>query len=470
MASMVKAFLVVALMSSLHAQTPSGMPVTAAGAIEGRPPAAQLSPVQALIDAAAPGATVEVPAGEYDGDLILDRPIQLIGKGRPRLVGSGAGSVVRVRADHVTIAGFDIDGRAGGSMADDAAGIHVAARGVVIRDCHITRSLFGIYLREADGAEVTDSTVDGNRNLEPGDQGSGIHLFNTQGFTLRNNRVHDSRDGFYLQNSAHGIVTHNVASDVRYGLHYMFSDDNVFEDNTFERSAAGAALMYSRRLVFRRNQFVHNRGFASVGLLMQGCDDVLAEDNLIDDNARGVFLEGTHGDVFRRNLIANSDVALVMYDSVEACRFEGNAFVGNLSPLQLNGKRTNTVFSGNYWSDDTTPDLDGDGVRDAPYRLSNIFDHLRGNLTAADLFAQGLAADVLASAERTFPVLEPISVTDARPLARMPDLRDLPVPSRSAESGRAAWLGLATSATGVAAGLAVLFSGRRRSARAKVSS
>ena len=122
------------------------------------------------------------------------------------------------------------------------------------------------------------------------------------GFTLRGNRVRYSRDGFYIQSSANGLVAHNLVSDVRYGLHYMFSDDNVFEDNAFERSAAGAALMYSKRLVFRRNRFLHNRGFASVGLLMQACDDVVAEDNLIADNARGVFLEGTHHDVFRRNV------------------------------------------------------------------------------------------------------------------------------------------------------------------------
>ena len=103
----------------------------------------------------------------------------------------------------------------------------------------------------------------------------------------------------------------------------MFSDDNTFEDNTFERSAAGAALMYSKHLIFRRNRFPHNRGFASVGLLMQGCDDVLAEDNLIADNARGVFMEGTHRDTFRRNLIADSDVALVIYDSVRGCPLRG---------------------------------------------------------------------------------------------------------------------------------------------------
>jgi nitrous oxidase accessory protein len=188
--------------------------------------------------------------------------------------------------------------------------------------------------------------------------------------------------------------------------------------------------MYSRGLTFRRNQFIHNRGFASVGLLLQVCDDVTAEDNLIADNARGLFMEGSHRNVFRRNIIAESDVALVLYDSVREVRIEGNSFIGNLSPLQLVGRRTDAIFDRNYWSDSRGADLDGDGVEDAPYRVSSVFDHLRGNLTAADLYAEGIGAAVLARAEEVFPVLDPAPVVDAHPLARPPILPAVPAPER----------------------------------------
>src|SRR4029078_1779229 len=144
--------------------------------------------------------------------------------------------------------------------------------------------------------------------------------FDTDGFTLTGNTIQYMRDGIYIQASPHGVTRHNTARALRYGLHYMSSDDNTFEDNLFERGAAGAALMYSRRLVFKRNRFVANRGYASVGLLLQVCDDVLAEDNLIADNARGVFMEGSHRTTFRRNVIANSDTALVIYDSARESR------------------------------------------------------------------------------------------------------------------------------------------------------
>ncbi len=147
------------------------------------------------------------------------------------------------------------------------------------------------------------------------------------------------RDGIYIQSSNGGLIRGNVARRLRYGLHYMFSDDNVFEDNRFEDGAAGAALMYSKRLTFRRNRFLHNRGFASVGLLLKDCEDLVAEDNLIADNARGLFLEGGHQNTFRRNVVAVSDVAIVLFDSSQGNVFETNAFVANQSPLELVGRR-----------------------------------------------------------------------------------------------------------------------------------
>ncbi|HEU4385204.1 MAG TPA: nitrous oxide reductase family maturation protein NosD [Anaeromyxobacteraceae bacterium] len=430
------------------------------GALEGRPPPAEASPLQARIDAAAAGEVVEVEPGEYRGDLYLDRPLRLQGRGRPRLVGSGRGSVVRVRAPGVVVEGFDIDGLAGGDLTADSSGVHVAAPDAVVRGCRIGNALFGVYLRQAPGAVVADNVIRGIPGREAGEKGSGIHVWNTDGFTFTGNDIAEARDGFYIQNASRGVIRGNAARDLRYGLHYMNSDDNLFEDNLFERSAAGGVLMFSKRIQFRRNQFLHNRGFASVGLLFKDLDDSVAEDNLIADNARGIFLEGSRRNVFRRNVIAESDVAIVLYGSSAENRFEGNAFLGNLSPLTLYARRTDTVFDGNYWSGHDAPDLDGDGRSDLPYTLGSLFDHLRGNLTAADLLAQSLAAAALSAAERAFPVLDAIQAADRAPLARAPALPAVPAPaarrSRFDPWGAAGALGLA------AVGLLVLGAGRGR--------
>jgi nitrous oxidase accessory protein len=435
-------------------------PATQASAAPGpaRQSSATVSPLQALVDRAAPGERLVVPPGTYQGDLVIDRQVHLAGRGLPLLVGSGRGSVVRVRADGVTIEGFAIDGRGGGDLGDDASGIHIAAKRVSVRGCRISNTLFGVYLREADGATVADCVIRGIPEKAPGEKGSGIHVWNTQGFTLTGNEIVDVRDGFYIQSSSHGVISHNAARDLRYGLHYMFSDDNRFEDNVFENGAAGTALMYSKRIVFRRNRFLHNRGFASVGLLFKACDDVLAEDNVVGDNARGVFLEGSHRNVFRRNLIASSDVAVVLYDSDGGHEFEENSFVANLSPLLLVGKRTDTRFDRNFWSDNDEPDLDGDGITDGPYRLVSIFDHLRGNLSAADLMTRSFAGAAIGAAERAFPIVAPVAVVDARPLARPP----VTAPSLTAAGVRhPARLPLALSLACLGAGARQFVRGRR---------
>ena len=452
-------FAVIALCLLVLLVTGEEMAAVLPGTLEGRPAAAQSSPLQLLVDAAPPGGTVEIPTGRYGGDLVIDRSLRLVGVGRPLLIGSGAGSVVRVRADDVTLEGLDIDGRSGGDLGRDSAGVHTSARRTTVRDCRISNALFGIYLRAADGAVIERCTVRGIPGRDPGEKGSGIHAWNTNDFRFRDNTVIDVRDGFYIQSSSHGVVKGNVARDLRYGLHYMFSDDNTFEDNIFADGAAGTAIMYSNRVTFRRNSFLHNRGFASVGLLFKNCEDVVAEDNLIADNARGVFLEGCYRNLFRRNVIAASDTAVVLYDSCDGVRFEGNSFIGNLTPLTLVGRRTSTVFAGNYWSDNGEPDLDGDGRCDRPYRLSSVFDHFRGNFTAADLMALGPAGPVLAAAERAFPVLWQVPVMDDSPLARPPALPR--VPSAQPLRRRFGATAVAASMGLLVAGAALLAAGRR---------
>lgn len=420
------------------------------------------SSLQERIDTAPAGSTIHVSRGTYFGDLIITKPLHLIGQGLPLLVGSGKGTVVRIDADRVIFDGFDIDGLGGGDLGQDASGIHVSGARVTVRNCRIRRTLFGIYLRSADGAVVEGCTIRGIPGKSAGEKGSGIHVFDTDGFRLRDNDIADVRDGLYIQSSHHGAISRNRARDLRYGLHYMYSDDNVFEDNTFENGAAATAVMYSRRIVFRRNRFLHNRGFASVGLLLKACDDVVAEDNLIADNARGIFIEGSTRNVFRRNVIAESDAAIVLYDSVSETRFEGNSFVANLTPLTLVGRRTDTRFDGNYWSGNREPDLDGDGHSDRPYRLSSVFDHLRGNISAADLFAEGIAAKAIGLAEEAFPVLDAIPVVDARPLARPPALPGVPRIDRASQRnhrGMAASLGL------LFAGATLVIAGGRKKTR-----
>ena len=382
---------------------------------------AQFQSVQAAIDAANAGDTVQVGAGAYTGNVTLHKQIALEGIGRPVLRGEGVGSVLTVLADGCTIRGFIIE-HSGGDLTREDSGILLKSSNNQIEDNELRDILYGIYLYSSHGNMLRRNRIRGRPELEEGDRGAGLHLWNSPDNIIEDNIISEERDGMYIQSCNGNQIRRNRVSNLRYGLHYMFSDRNVFEDNLFSNNVAGAAIMYSNHIEFRRNAFIHNRGFSSFGILFQECNDLLAEENFIVDNATGIFMEALRKTTFRHNTIANNDVALQMFSSSDANVFTENNFVDNLSPLRLIGRRSTTKWSengrGNFWSDYDGYDLNEDGRGDVPRKIQNVFEQMEGNHPRLRLYLESPAARAMAVAEKTFPILRGSSEIDESPLMK----------------------------------------------------
>ena len=295
----------------------------------GRPPAARrVGAPGARGRARQTGATVEVAARTLSRATSSSTAPSISSDGAGRCSsGSGqlAASCAFARAD-VTIEGFDIDGGGGRRPRPRTRPASTSPRRASPSATAASRgTLFGVYLREADGATVErlpDSRHPGQgsraRRARASTSGTRTASRSTD------NAIADVRDGFYIQSSSHGLVTrqHGARSALRPALHVLRRQP-LRGQPVRERGAAGTALMYSKRIVFRRNRFLHNRGFASVGLLLKACDDVLAEDNLIADNARGIFLEGSYRQRLpaeRRRRVRHGDRALRLLRRATASR------------------------------------------------------------------------------------------------------------------------------------------------------
>jgi nitrous oxidase accessory protein len=296
-----------------------------------------------------------------------------------------------------------------------------------IEDNELRDILYGIYLYGSHGNTLRRNQIRGRPELEEGDRGAGLHLWNSPDNIIEDNVISEARDGMYIQSCNGNQIRRNRVSNLRYGLHYMFSDRNIFEDNFFSNNVAGAAIMYSNHIEFRRNAFIHNRGFSSFGILFQECSELVAEENFIVDNATGIFMEALRKTTFRHNTIANNDVALQMFSSSDANVFTENNFIDNLSPLQLIGRSTTTKWSengrGNFWSDYDGYDLNEDGRGDVPVKIQNVFEYLEGNHPRLRLYLESPAARAMAVAEKTFPILRGSSEIDEAPLMKPVALR-----------------------------------------------
>lgn len=410
---------------------------------------AQPSVLQALIHAARPGATIIVPAGIYEGNIVLDRRITLAGEGRPILRGEGRGSCITILADSCVVSGFIIE-RSGRDLMAEDAGILVKSDHNRIENNELRDILFGIYLLEADDNRVLGNSVVGRRDIDYGSRGSGIHVWNSHRNIFSSNKVDFARDGLYIQYANHTVIERSIVSNTRYGLHYMYADSNTFHRNVFTYNIAGAAIMYSKQIDFRHNVFAHNRGFASYGILFQDCKGVVADSNIIVDNAVGLFFEASSNNRIARNIIAQNDLALQIFQNSIGNTFFENSFIDNLSPLSIVGKRTESHWSwegrGNYWSGYDGYDLDGDGIGDVPMKIQNIFNYLEGRSPHVRLYLYSPASQALAAATKAFPIIQINEELDPAPLMKPVDLSAIPAMAldttpRRRSSSTLAWVG-----------------------------
>ena len=385
----------------------------------------QYPTINSAISAASSGDEIVILPGTYVENIILDKSLTLTGNGRSEIVGSGQGSVVVLNADRCVLRGLIVR-HSGGDLRAEDAGILLRSNSNVVEDNELNDILFGIYLYGSNNNIIRENIVTGRRELEVGERGAGLHLWNSADNQLNDNQISETRDGIYVQSSPGNTMNGNEVSGVRYGLHFMTSDDNHFQGNNFHDNVAGAAIMYSRGIDLRQNAFVHNRGFSSFGILFQDCRECVTEENLIANNATGVFAEALRDSVFRRNTISENDVAAQIFGSSEHNLFTRNNFIDNISPLQMIGKSTSTAWSddiaGNYWSGYDGYDLDSDSIGDVPYKIQNVFEYLEGSYPRIRIYLNSPAAQSMVAAERSFPIIEASNQVDPKPLMYPEDM------------------------------------------------
>ncbi|MEW6368564.1 MAG: nitrous oxide reductase family maturation protein NosD [Acidobacteriota bacterium] len=385
----------------------------------------QAPTIRQALAIAQPGDCIRVHGGTYAGNLILSKPVMLHGEHQPVIRGDGAGSVVTVDADGCTLRGFLIE-RSGTGMALSDAGICLRSSGNTIQGNRIENCLFGMYLDRAGSNRIQDNDIQGMREREIGERGSGIHLYDSHNNSIEGNTVADARDGIYFDHANWNCVRWCSFTASRYGVHYMSSDDNTFTGNRFAGCMAGATIMFSRRLLFDGNWFVQNRGFSSVGALLKDCYDTTAVNNLFADNSTGMLLDNSMNNSFRRNEILRNDVALYLFSGSDANVFAENNFRENLSPIRLLGKRSTTRWSadgrGNYWSDYEGYDMDGDGIGDVPHKIQNVFEFLESEHPPLRFFLVSPVAAAMKAGEDAFPMFEFSREVDTAPLMHPVDI------------------------------------------------
>lgn len=368
---------------------------------------------------AAPGDTLLIKKGIYrEHDLIIDKPLTLIGAGMPTIDGEEKGQILGIHSDDVSLDGLHLINVPSSYITDFAAVRVVQSKNFKIEHLLVEKPFFAIYLERASDGLVANNRIVGDAVTEY-NSGNGIQLWYSKNIKVINNHVERVRDGIYLEFSHHIDIEGNLSTkNLRYGLHFMFSDNNDYRENIFDDNGAGVAVMFSKHIAMTRNIFRKNWGATSFGLLLKEINDAKIVDNRFEDNTVGINVEGTNRIDFLGNDLANNGWAIRVRGACYQNRFSGNNFLYNSFDVSYNGKLNDNIFEGNHWSDYTGYDLDRNGIGDVPYRPVKLFSYIVHRSPVTMVLLRSLFMDIIDFSEKVSPVFTPDNLIDNKPLMK----------------------------------------------------
>ncbi len=379
------------------------------------------------IRTAAPGDVLRLGNTRYDGPVVIDKPLTLIGDRDSRIVGNGEGTVVSVEADDVTLKGLYVTG-SGRKLDKLDSGIALAkgTRRALVEGNRIVLNLIGVDVQGAIDATVRGNTIVGRTDLHRAEMGSGIYVWNSPGLLVEHNDIRRGRDGIFVSTSMKAHYRFNRMQELRFAFHSMYANDIVLENNLSRGNALGFAFMFSRNVTATDNLSV---GDATHGLFLNSVNgSVLLHNEVRDGGEKCLFVYGAVRNRFEGNRLEGCDIGIHLTGGASENVLTGNAFIGNRTQVKYVGTRwlewsgvSETAAPkgktrGNYWSDHVAFDLDGDGMADSPYRPNDTVDLLIWGQPMARLLLGAPAVQLIRWAQSRFPGLLPGGAIDSHPL------------------------------------------------------
>lgn len=375
--------------------------------------------IRQALQTASNGDVIRIFPGHYkEKNLIVDKPLTLIGVDWPVLDGENQFEILSIKSDDVSIEGLKIM-NSGHASLQDVAGIKVYdSKRVVVKNNQIRNCFFGIYLQYSQFCRVEGNRIS-SKSIQEQEIGNGIHCWKSDTLVILNNQIEGHRDGIYFEFVTESVIKGNSSKqNHRYGLHFMFSHNDTYLSNTFTQNGAGVAVMFTHGVKMFANRFEKNWGDASYGLLLKEISDSEIEGNQFVSNTSGIFMEGASRINISKNRFEQNGWAIKIQASCMDVKVNRNNFLGNSFDVGTNGSLVLNQFDENYWDKYQGYDLDKNKTGDVPYRPVSLFSVLVERMPVSMILFRTLMVTLLDHAEKILPTLTPADLLDHKPLMK----------------------------------------------------
>ena len=361
---------------------------------------------------AEPGDVLVMAPGVYDGPVHIGASVTLRGVEGATVDARGLGHGVVLDAPGARVEDLTIRNcRITEAVSDAGVWIEQAAVAARVSGNTIEGCRFGVWINGTPQADVSNNRIVGLEELTHNERGDCIHLWDADGTRVADNTVTHCRDGIYLELTSNAVIERNDVSDSRYAIHTMWCDSSQYNENYAHDNLVGLALMFSAQIQAVGNVLHNNQ---THGLLWIQVTRGAAENNIAIGNTKGFFIYNSLYNIIRGNLLARNNLGGHYWGGSQDNVVEANAFIENEIQLKFVAARDQT-WGGNYWSDYGGWDADDDGHGETAYHSNTLVDALLWDYPLSKLLLTSPAFQLLAMAEREFPVITVPKVIDPTP-------------------------------------------------------
>jgi len=295
--------------------------------------------IQDAINHATSGDTIFVHKETYYENVVINKSISLIGEDRNLTIidGGGTGNVIHLESGDVYISGFTIQN--GGKGLYDS----------------------GIFIDHAsDNNNISHNTIANSSN--------GICLSYSLRSTIFDNTVSNCKYGISLYSSNNNEIYGNNALDNKYGIALYSSNNNrIYGNNASSNMINGIYIHLSSN-----NQISSN--IASLngydGISLDFSDNNVISDNMASRSDYGIRLSSSSNNLISGNTATYNYYGIYVHSSSDNNTIYHNNFNNTDQVWSDSLNIWNDANEGNYWSDYTGQDKNGDGIGDTPYVIN----------------------------------------------------------------------------------------------------